>query len=515
MSKVKLARFASQIMIITILSKVMGFWRDALIAKEFGATYQTDAYMMSLTIPSILFGLFGLAITTTFIPMLTKSLKEKGKGNMYEFANTVMNLITLLAIVIGVLGWMFTPQLVKLIAPGYKGDVYNLTIQLTRLSVINVVFISLNSGYTAILQTLDNFVAPSLVGVVMNVFIIGYLLFVKDTTIMGLTIATIIGNGSQILIQIPWLIKNKYKYSWKINFKDPRLKEMMVLILPVLIGIGINQINTFVDNNVASILPKGSVSVLQYANRLNSLVYGIFATSIITVIYPTLAKYINGTEIKEDFKKYLSKAINNINLIMFPATVGIIVLRTNIINVVFKRGAFDENAVNATAIALLFLAIGTGVLGIRDIYNRAFYAIQDTKTPMKNSAIGVFTNVVLDIALVKVMGIGGLTLATTISIIVSTILLAVDLRKKIGNIDAVAVLKTGGKIFTASVIMGLVVYVININVVKFISGNRGQMVSLMLCAAVGCIVYAIAINLFKVEEYNDIKSHLLGKLKIK
>lgn len=139
--------------------------------------------------------------------MLTKSLKEKGKGNMYEFANTVMNLITLLAILIGVLGWKFTPQLVKLIAPGYSGDVYDLTIQLTRLSVINVVFISLNSGYTAILQTLDNFIAPSLVGVVMNVFIIGYLLFVKEATIMGLTIATIIGNGSQILIQIPWLIK--------------------------------------------------------------------------------------------------------------------------------------------------------------------------------------------------------------------------------------------------------------------------------------------------------------------
>ncbi|KEH86324.1 MULTISPECIES: murein biosynthesis integral membrane protein MurJ [Clostridium] len=515
MSKVKVARFASQVMIITILSKLMGFWRDALIAKEFGTTYETSAYMMSLNVSSILFGLMGLAITTTFIPMLTRSLREKGKDDMYEFGNTVINIIIILTTIIGVLGWKFAPQIVKIVACGYTGEIYDLTVQLTRLSVINVVFIGLTSGYTAILQTMDNFAAPSLVGVAMNICIIIYLLFTKNTTIEGLTIATIIGNGSQILVQIPWLIKNKYKYSCKINFKDPRLKEMMTLILPVLIGIGINQINTLVDNNVASNLNEAAVSVIQYANRLNSLVYGIFATSIITVIYPTLAKYINAGEIKEDFKKYLSKAINNINLIMFPATVGIIVLRTNIISVAFKRGVFDEKSVEATAIALLFLAIGTGVLGIRDIYNRAFYAIQDTKTPMKNSAIGVLTNVVLDITLVKFMGVGGLTLATTISIFVSTVLLALDLRKKIGNIDAVSVLKSGFKILVSSVMMGLVVYSINTNILKYVSGNKGNMLSLMICAVVGSIVYAIAINILKVEEYHDIKKYLLSKIKTK
>lgn len=514
MSKVKLARAAGQIMFITIISKILGFLRDTMTAGAFGANIESDAYMTALIIPTMLFGLFGMAISTTFIPFLSDSLKKNGKEDMFNFANSVINIIMFISIVLCALGWIFTGELVRFIAPKFDGAKFNLTVELTRLSIINILFMSLNSGYMAILQTLDDFAAPSAVGIAMDLPIIIYLLIEKNHTIMGLTIVTIIGCGAQILIQIPWLIKNRYRYSFKINFKDPRLKEMLMLILPVIMGVGINQINTFVDRVMASGLSDGSISALQYANRINSIVYSIFAAAIVTVMYPTLSKSIDKNDFTQ-FKKYMSKAINNINIIMIPSTVGIMILRTTIISVLFKHGAFDEKSVYMTSDALLFLSIGIGVLGIRDIYNRAFYSMQDTKTPMRNTAIGVGVNIILNILLTKHLGIKGLTLATTSSIVVCTVLLIVNLKKRIGNIEGRSLTISTLKITLASILMGIGVYFTNRYFINNFIGFRGDFLALAVSIVLGVIIYAILLNIFKVEEYAVLKRALINRIKRK
>lgn len=515
MKKAKLVRAASQIMVITIISKIMGFLRDAVIAQNFGATYQTDAYNMAISIPNMIFGLFGMAVTTTFIPILSESLKNNGKENMFDFANSVMNILTLISITLTIFGWVFAPQLVHIIAPKFTGEKYDLTVSLTKLSVANILFLSLNSGFMGVLQTLDEFIAPSLVGIALNVPIIVYLEACPNKTIEGLTIATLIGGGAQILVQIPWIIKKKYKFNLKINFKDPRLKSMLVLIAPVILGIGINQINALVDNAVGSGLVNGSISALQYATRINSLVYSIFAASIVTVMYPAMSKSINENNLKQ-FKEYINKSINNINLIMIPSTVGIMILRVPIINILFKRGAFDDTALKLTSDALLFLGIGMAFLGIRDIYNRAFYSLQDTRTPMINGAFGILTNVILDIVLAKYIGIKGLTLATTSSIIVCTLLLITSLKKKIGITQTQETIKNTFKILSASLIMGVGVYFSNKYFMNMFSGFKGSVISVGISTLLGLIIYIVILEVVRVGEYIEMRDQFKSKfLKIK
>lgn len=513
MSKKNLLKAAGIVMFISLASRIIGFLRDAMIASAFGATYQNDAYIMSLTIPNILFNLFGAAITTTFIPILSESYSKNDRDSMFEFANSIMNILLLISAVFFFLGWIFAPQLVKVIATQFIGKRYDLTVTLTKLSIINIIFLSMTSGYTAILQTMDEFTAPALIGIAMNIPIILYIVLGSKHGIVGLTIATMIGNGIQILIQIPWLVKNRYRYSFKINLKDPRIKRMLLLIAPVIIGTGVNQINTLVQNNMASGLAEGSIAALDYANKLNGMIYFTFAAAIVTVIYPSLSRD-GSTSDFTSFKAHITTAVNNINLILLPCAMGLIILRVPIISILFMHGKFDERAVNMTAVALFYLVLGMVFWGVRDVFNRAFYAIQDTKTPMINGVIGVGANIILSIVLVKTMGIGGLTLATSISALFCCLLLIKDLRKKIGSINGMEMLATGLKILSSAVVMGIAVYALDRFLRNRLTGLRGEIIVLGACIILGAFIYSGMLMLLRVKEFSGMVSTLKSKLKI-
>lgn len=514
MNKNTIVKTTSIVMIISFLSRIIGVLRDTLIASSFGATLKTDAYNTSLVIPNMIFGLFGLAITTTFIPILAQTLKEKGKEEMFDFANSIMNVLLVISLIFTLLGLIFTPQLVSLIANKYTGEKKELAIFLTRISIINILFLSLNSGYNAILQTLDEFTAPALVGIFMNIPILIYILMGNKFGIEGLLIATILGNGIQILVQIPWLVKHKYKYKLFINLNDSKIKKMMILISPVIIGTGVNQINSLVQSRMASGLIDGSITAIDISNKLNGMIYFTFAASIVTVIYPSLSKAGTSTD-RSVFKEQICTAVNYINIIMIPAAIGLLVLRIPIISLLFKHGNFDEKAVNMTAYALLFLSSGMIFWGLRDVFSRAFYAIQDTKTPMINGVIGVFVNIIFSVVLVKSMGIGGLTLATTISAAVSCALLIVSLRKKIGYLNGIDMLICCIKILFASTIMGIGVYFINKFISSLIIGMKGQILSIAICIIAGSILYVIILSLLKVKEFSMIMNSILSKVRRK
>jgi putative peptidoglycan lipid II flippase len=512
MKKDGLVKAAGVVMVISMASRVIGFVRDALIASAFGASASSDAYTMSLTIPNLMFNLFGIAITTTFIPILSETYSKQGKEEMFKFANCIMNILMIISLFLCVLGWIFTTDIVNVIS-NFKGERYNLTILLTKMSMINILFLSLNSGYTAVLQTLDDFTAPALVGIAMNIPIIAYVLMGHHYGIVGLTAATMLGNGLQIVVQIPWLIKNKYKYSPKINLKDPKIKKMLSLIAPVVIGTGVNQVNEVVQKRMASTLAVGSILALDYANKLNMLVYFTFASAIVTVIYPSLSRD-GSLKNYDDFKSHISAAVNNINIIVIPAIVGMLILRVPVISALFMHGAFSRQAVNMTADALLFLVSGLVFWGIRDVFNRAFYAIQDTTTPMINGALGVAVNIVMSIVLVKKMGIGGLTLATTISAFVSCVLLVKDLRKRIGNVNGFNMFKVGMKIMAAAGTMGVCIFLINNFLGNLLGGFKGQLLTLFICIVVGIAVYVIMLLVLKVQELANIINLIKKKLKI-
>lgn len=513
MNRKNLIKSTGIIVFITIISKIFGFLRDATIASSFGASLSTDAYNMSLTIPNVLFGLIGAAVSTTFIPILTESYKKNGKADMFSFSNSIMNLLLLICICLCILGWIFTPDIVKIIAPKFTGEKYMLTVKLTRISVLNLLSMSMTAGFTAILQTLNDFTGPALIGIVVSIPIIVYNFFEPSLGIYGLVIATLIGYGLQVVIQIPWIIKNKYKYSIKINLHDSRINKMLRLIAPILIGAGVNQINTLVDRIMASGLPNGSIASLDFAAKINSLIYSIFAMAIVTAIYPTLS--MEGCENNySKFKGYVSKAINNINMLMIPSAIGLMVLRSTVVSVLFKHGAFDERAVTMTSTALLFFSIGMIFYGIRDVCNRALYALKDTKTPMINGIFGVVACITMNLIMVPRMGLGGLALANTTSAVVCSILLIVSLKKKIHGINGREILSSGLKMMLSSIIMGIMVYITKNYTSLFLYGFKGEFIVLVFSILVGVIVYLSMLKILNVREFKFLIEIVKSKLKV-
>lgn len=503
MTKAKLMKATVLTMILAILSRLTGFLREMFIASSLGTTYQADAYNMSLTIPNIMFVVIGSAIVTSFIPLLSESYKKNGKKDMYNFANSLINLLLIVAIVLCFISWRGAPFLVSLVAPNFDSRTYELTVELTRVSILNILFMSMNSGYGAILQTLGEFTPSNLEGIVTNIPIIIYIIFGAGFGVEGLAAVTILGFFLRTIIHVPWLIKQKYSYSFKINIRDIRIKKMLMLISPILIGTGATQINQLIGNIMASGLGEGSVSALSYASKLYGIMHGIFVFAVLMVIYPELSKESSQGNM-EVFTGYVERSINYINLVMIPSTIVMMALKNQIVSVFFRHGVFDELAVEMTSQALLYMSIGLFFIGIRDVLNKAFYSIKNTVTPMKNGIIGIIANIVCNLILVRFLGIGGLGLGMSISTIVCSILLLVKFKKSVDNFDVKNILTAGFKIIVASSIMGLAIILINNLIKNLFEGFKGELLNIVILLIPGMILYFIILKLLNVGEFEGI-----------
>lgn len=483
------------VIIITVLSRVSGFIRDALIAMKFGATYLTDSYNIALVIPNIFFNIIGVAITTSLIPILTSILKKKGQKEMFLFSNSVIMLLFLISSSIYIFSMMNIKTLVSLIAPMFNEKQYTLTLYLVKVSMINVVFMSVNSVFTGMLQTLKKFFVPAFVGFVVNLPIIFLLLFYRDPSIEILMKVTVLGFFLQIVIQLFQLLRCGYRFKFMLDFRNNYLKKLIFLVLPVLIGTGVNQINTVVDRIMASQLPEGSIASLDFANKLSTSIYAVFAYAIITVMYPTLASLAT-KDSTEKFKNTIINTINTVNMVTIPIALILFFYRTEIVTIIFYRGEFDEAALTRTILPLYFLSIGIIFWGIRDICNRAFYALNDTKTPMLNGIAGVIICIFLNILMVPRLGIIGLALSAATSAFVTAGLLYISLNKRLGSLNNKLFLGVNFKIILSSFLMIAFCEFIYSIIIRF----SPVFLTLVLSVFVSLLIYSILLYCFKVKE---------------
>lgn len=417
-----------------------------------------------------------------------------------------------MCIVLAMLGFIFTEQLVKVFAMGFEGQTLKIAIDFTRITIIGIVFTGLSYVMTAYLQIKNNFTVPGLISVPKNIIIIASIILSVKYNPYIMIWGTLIGIATEFLFQLPFAIKSGYKYQPYINIKDKYIKKMSWLIGPVLIGVAVNQINTMIDRTLASTLVEGSISALNYANKLNGFVMAMFITSVAAVIYPMLSK-LSSEDNKEKFTSSVVQSINSVILLVIPISVGAIVLATPIVKLLFQRGEFDARATSMTAIALIMYSIGMVAFGLRDILGKVFYALQDTKTPMINGAIAMVMNIVLNIILVKYLQLAGLALATSISAIVCIFLLFGSLKKKIGYFGQDKIMKTTIKSIVSAAIMGVVTYfaydiVSNLLGIGFIK----EAVSLVISVAIGAITYGILVGVLKVDEINIMTDMVKKKL---
>lgn len=488
---------AVYLMLLTIFIKLLGFGRDMTLSYFYGASKISDAYLISITIPTIIFAFVGTGIATGYIPMYNTVEKEKGIEAADSFTSTIVNFVLIIATAIVITVLVFAEPIVRLFASGFDRDTLRLAVSFTQFSILSVYFYGLVFIFNGYLQVKNNFVIPALIGLPLDLLVIFSIFLSTKTNVLVLALGTVIAVAFEVVLLVPFAYHKGFRYRMRLDVKNPYLKKIIFLSIPVIIGASVNEINVLVDRTIASQIAVGGITALTYANRLNLFIKGIFITSVATVIYPMISKMAAKNNMN-GLKKTVSGAVNSISLLVVPASVGAMIFARPVVSLLFGRGAFDAQAVEMTAGALLFYSIGMVAVGYREILSRAFYSLQDTKTPMINAAIGMVMNIILNIFLSRVMGISGLALATSISAIVTSFLLFVSLRKKIGSFGIREMFFSFLKVSMASLMMGTIAKL----GFDYLVGNVGQNLSLFISIVIGAFSYLLIIYFMKIEDFD-------------
>jgi putative peptidoglycan lipid II flippase len=463
-----LARSAGLISIATLSSRVLGLVRDVVQAALFATTPQNDAFVIATRIPTLLRDLFAEgAMSVAFVPTFTRCLTREGKAAAWRLGSQVLNALLLVTGAIVVLGVIFA----KPLATAYAGDFskipgkLELTILLTRLNMPFLTLVAMAAALMGMLNALRRFfvpaMAPAMYNVVYILCAIGlYPVFARMglPPVLSLTAGMLGGGIAQLVTQWPLIRREGYKHSWVLNWRDPNLHEVLVLMGPGTIGAAAAQVNVFINTMLATSEP-GAPSALNYAFRLMYLPVGIFAVPVATAAIPELATHA-ARQSHDEMRRTLSWALRMMLMLAVPATVGLMVLASPIVALIYEHGSFKAADELIVASSLFFYAIGVVGYSIVKIALPSFYSLQDARTPVLISLVTIGVNVALNLWLHTFMGFRGLALGTAIAATANAGLLLLLLSKRLGGIDTGRVVRSSVKICLASAIMGVAAYLV-------------------------------------------------------
>src|SRR3989339_1560142 len=463
----KLTHHAGKVAAGTMVSRILGYLRDMLVAHTFGAGFAADAFYAAYRIPNLFRRLLGEgALSASFIPVLSDYLHNKSREETQKFINSLFTVLTLILLALTALGIIFAPQLVNIIAYGFTSDPDKLalTIDLTRLMFPFLFFICLAALVLGVLNTLSSFFVPAVAPASLSVAEIGFILALApllspDNQIKGLAISVIIGGLGQLVIQLPKMAKLGWKFGWNPDFSHPGLKRVGTLMIPSMIGLSVDQINSFVDTVCASFLIQGSITALYYSNRVMQLPLAIFGLALASAALPAMSKCVAEKNI-DGLKETLNFSIRINTFVLVPAAAGLIAIGLPITQVLFERGNFSHHATLLTYSALIFYSLGLPAYATVKVLASSFYAFQETGTPVKVAAVAMVVNAVLNIVLMRFMGVAGLALATAAASWVNAGILGYLLKKKIGPLGIRRIITTAVKTTLASAMMGACTYFI-------------------------------------------------------
>ncbi|RVU53802.1 murein biosynthesis integral membrane protein MurJ [Anaerosphaera multitolerans] len=515
----RLAKSTLAIIIFSLIGKIFGLVRESLIAAKFGATFQTDAFYAALGATGIISALVTQSIATTFIPGLQKAESELGHNQKLHFTNNMLSISTIISILVMIMGIALAPALAFLFSPPSKPEAFDLVVELIKLGMPVIVFSAIVGVFTGFLQYSGKFAAAGAVAIPLNLTYILYLtLFTSHAGIHGLTIASVLGVFMQILFLLPSAFKSGYKPQAVLDFKDKYVVESLMLAAPVLISTAVNDINIIVNKRLAMGMAEGSTTILNNANKLNTMILGIFITAITATVFPTMTRTFSEQGMVQG-KKVMNASVKSVLFLTVPATVGMIILARPIVDLAFFHGRYTlQNAIDTTA-TLRFYTIALISMSISNVLNRVYYSLSDTKTPFWVGLINVMINVGLNLLVAHRFGTRGLaasvSIATTIAVLISFVLL----RKKIGNLGTKSYIRALIKTLMASAVMGLVAFLyfpIETLLLPFVTSGASikliKLIVLLFVVSLAALVYAICLYLLGVREIRDIVKMIKKRL---
>lgn len=538
-SQTKSITFAALLIgISTLISRVLGLLRDRLLATKFGAGETLDVYFAAFRIPDFVFGILILGgISAAFLPVFSEYF-HKDKKQAWQLTNNVLNSFLILLILICGLLVIFTPQLIKIITPGFSPENKVLTIAMTRIMFLSPILFGLSSIFSGILQYFHRFLVYSLAPILYNLGIIfGILFFVPIFNIFGLAYGVILGAFLHLIIQVPAVINSGFKYKAIFNLKMPGLKKMFKLIIPRTISQASYHFNLVVITAIASTLTVGSIAVFNFSNNLQYFPIGLIGISFAVASFPVLSKtWARGN--KKEFLEKFSATFRKILFFVIPVSVLIFLLRAQLVRIILGAGKFGWWETRLTAASLGLFCLGIFGTSLIPLISRAFFSFQDTKTPTIISVIAMVLNIIFAFLLVWLLGssnifqqivIGflklksisdirviGLPLALSLASIFQFSLLLIILRKKLADLWLGKEIRFSlKKIIIASFLMGIFTYLLLQIIAPFTNMQKfwGVFSQTVIAGLFGVAIYLLLTHSLGCPEIKSIKYSVLKKFK--
>jgi putative peptidoglycan lipid II flippase len=475
--KGKILKSASVIALATVISRICGYLRDQRVALLLGTSPAADSFILAFRIPNMIRRMTGEgALGASFIPVFTGYLRGKPQRETWQFAQRVFWDVAVILTVIAALGCVFSSQIVgSLTLLGGSHVRWDLAIYLNRIIFPCVFFLGLAALAGAILNSFHRFGLPASTSILFNVVFIAFSFGVVyrpivnwappayRTPAVALAVGIVVGAALQLLMQLPALAKLGMRFRPDVNFADPGVKKVGKLMVPVFFGMGVFQVNFFVDTIFAasSRMPEGSISSLYIADRLMELVLGSYAIALSTALLPTMAH--QAAEGKHDeMKQTFAFALRVASFITIPAAVGLILLRVPITQVLFEHGEFMARSTSLTAHALLFYSLGLPAFAAIKLITPMYYSTQDTLTPTKVGAYSLVLHVALNIVLLfgfgRYLWNASPALASSLAAYFNFAALFVIFRGRYGSLGSAAIFNALGKMALCAVAMSAVCF---------------------------------------------------------
>lgn len=496
----------------TLLSRILGYIRDALVAAYFGGGLLTDAFYAAFKIPNLLRRFLGEgSLTAAFIPVFGDVLNKKGKEEANHFFHSLQTALFMVLTVLVGLGIVFAPQVARIVAWGFIRDPekFQLTVELIRLTFPFLFIISFAALISAALNASGRFFIPALAPAGLSVGEIAFIVFFAakmDSPVHGLAISAVVGVGLHFLWQLPTLYKEGYSLKWSNPFGNTDVKRVFWLMGPTILGLSADQINSFVDQLCASFLRDGSITALYNSNRVMQLPLALFGIAVASVSLPALSRHASQNNEKE-FKETLNFSLRVANFVLIPAFIGLAVLGFPIVQALFQHGRFTEAQAWLTYQTLVPYALGLPAYSAIKILASAFYARKNTKTPAKIAMAIVALNTILCIVLMQYLEAPGLALAAAISSWAQTGILFIYLRRSVGLLGGRAIFKSFLWGILAGGLMGVICYLFAFVWLAGFSVYIRVFVPLII----GVLVYFSLAKLLKIEECNFFLRSLLRR----
>ncbi len=500
----------------TMVSRLLGFVRDMLFAFFFGATAAMDAFLVAFRIPNLLRELFAEgSMSAALVPVMTETEEREGPRETERLGRVVFTFILSAIGGITALGILFAPEIVTAIAPGFleRPETFRTTVLLTRVMFPFLLFVSLSAFAMGSLNTRGVFFLPALAPAVLNVVtIVVVTLVARRVTppVLSAAIGFSAGGCAQFLFQVPSFLKRGYSLRPLFAFAHRGLRTILRRMLPVVASMSTAQINIFVTNILASFLAAGSITYLFYAMRLIHLPIGVFGVAVSTAVLPSLTR-LHVREDREGFVDTFSHALRLLFFLTIPAMAGLIVLREPIVATLFERGRWGPDGTAGTAEALLFYAAGiASMVGVR-VLAATFYAVGETRTPVRVAVIGMASNIALSLLLIGPLRHGGLALANALAATVQALLLAYLLHRRLGPLRLRRTSAVIGRIILSAGAMAVPAFFVSRLTLWRIGPSGLRAAVLFLTIALCVLVYGLAARALGIQELRRVLELLSGK----